>query len=591
MTDVTTAVDEPTGTDVPDGPDTAPRRTFGQWLRDRDRRELLAWILLLAIAIFLRVYDLGSRAFHHDESQDAYFSYLFSKDWGSYQYDPLLHGPLRFLLTAFNYTIFGDSNFTARLAPAYMGVIAVGLPYLIRKDIGRVAAFAAGVMLCVSPSFLYFSRFAREDIYLATLMFAVIVACFRFINRPRTATLCLVFALAALSFAMKEAGLVMDGLIALYFMIAAVVQGVRSERFLDAPVIKAVRSVGAAAWVSATATLVITYSAMFTMFFSQGHMTARLGPPDAPIGVEKPSIDAIYYGLDYWHGQQSVARGSDKPWLYTSILIGNEWPIVLLAFVGLYATIRKPTLFRAFACFYFAGTMAFYCWGSERFAWLVLHPLLPLILMAGIGVGHLWTLRSKVARIASAVAVAIGFAYLVTASYVANATEGTDPASMLVSTQSSSQVAQVAREVVALDKEYRKTHKVGLTITVDQAQGATFPYAWYFRHLSAGYPDVQTTPPASQVEIMTEEAHTAQLPALQAYDCRQFDFRVWWVKDYSKQGLSTWWKWFTKRTPWDTTGGLKEWFCLRRDVGPLPGKNVTSDIPPPAPPAPAPASG
>ena len=46
----------------------------------------------------LRLIDLGDRPFHHDESQDAYFSWLFRRP-GDYQYNPLLHGPLRFYLT------------------------------------------------------------------------------------------------------------------------------------------------------------------------------------------------------------------------------------------------------------------------------------------------------------------------------------------------------------------------------------------------------------------------------------------------------------------------------------------------------------
>ena len=55
--------------------------------------------MLVAVALALRLYDLGDRPFHHDESQDAYFSWLFSKN-GDYEYNPLLHGPLRFYLTA-----------------------------------------------------------------------------------------------------------------------------------------------------------------------------------------------------------------------------------------------------------------------------------------------------------------------------------------------------------------------------------------------------------------------------------------------------------------------------------------------------------
>ena len=54
-------------------------------------------MVLVAVALGLRLYDLGDRPFHHDESQDAYFSWvLWTK--GDYKYMPILHGPLRFYL-------------------------------------------------------------------------------------------------------------------------------------------------------------------------------------------------------------------------------------------------------------------------------------------------------------------------------------------------------------------------------------------------------------------------------------------------------------------------------------------------------------
>ncbi len=98
----------------------------------RPRGELIAWGVLVALALALRFYDLGARPFHHDESQDAYFSWVFQTD-GDYKYDPLLHGPLRFYLTAAMYTLFGASDFTARLAPALMGTSMVALMYPLRS--------------------------------------------------------------------------------------------------------------------------------------------------------------------------------------------------------------------------------------------------------------------------------------------------------------------------------------------------------------------------------------------------------------------------------------------------------------------------
>ena len=47
----------------------------------------------------MRLIALGDRPFHHDESQDAYFSWLFFTQ-GDYYYQPILHGPLRFYLTS-----------------------------------------------------------------------------------------------------------------------------------------------------------------------------------------------------------------------------------------------------------------------------------------------------------------------------------------------------------------------------------------------------------------------------------------------------------------------------------------------------------
>jgi uncharacterized protein (TIGR03663 family) len=591
MTDASTTAAEPLAPAAPpERPPPNRRARFRRWLVDRDKRELALWIGLIVVAIIVRVIDLGGRAFHHDESQDAYFSYQMFKDFSGYEYNPLLHGPLRFYLTALNFKLFGASDFTARLAPAYMGVLAVSLPYLLRHQLGRIAAFAAGVMLAVGPSYLYFSRFAREDIYLAAIMLALIVAAFRFLERPRALTLSLVTGLASLSFSVKESGGVMVAMILIFVAGAIIVQGVvatrRGRAFSDGEVLRAVKAVGWTGWVYAAATALVVYGLMFTQFFSNAECMTPFYK-DHP--AHKTScLNALFYGTDYWVEQQHVGRGDDPAWLYPTILLSNEWPVVLLAFTGLIATLRRPTTLRVFLVYFFVVVLGFHAYGSERFAWLILHPLLPLILLAGVGLQFLWELRSKVARTVALVGVALGALYMVYASYDANARKGTDPRSMLVSTQSSSQAKQVAEQVIALDRAFRKDHDgTKLTISVDSSEGATFPYAWYFRDLSAGYPEMQsqTAPPTSQILILTEAAQAQMLPNLAAYEGRRFDFRVWWIKKPYSTSVADWKDWFLDKKPWSITGGMKEWFYVRRDAGDLPGKGIKSDIPvPPAAP-------
>ena len=107
-----------------------------------------------------------------------------------------------------------------------------------------------------------------------------------------------------------------------------------------------------------------------------------------------------------------------------------------------------------------------------------------------------------------------------------------------------------------------------LSVTVDSADGATFPYAWYFRDLDVGYLDMTTVsqPPDSDVLVMTEGGRARLAPALGAYTGRKFPFRVWWVRDYSKMSIGNWWRWFTRRKPWNPTGGLAEYLYTRRDI-------------------------
>src|SRR3954467_5503514 len=146
-------------TEAPVQPTSQPRqRRVATWFARQSTTELLLWGGLLAVGLIVRLIALGDRPFHHDESQDAYFSYLFRQS-GDYEYNPLLHGPLRFYLTGLMYVLFGDSRFSGRLAPTLMGASMIPRCWRLRGLLGRIAASSAAVLLAIGPSYLSFSRF------------------------------------------------------------------------------------------------------------------------------------------------------------------------------------------------------------------------------------------------------------------------------------------------------------------------------------------------------------------------------------------------------------------------------------------------
>jgi uncharacterized protein (TIGR03663 family) len=520
------------------------RRSPRAWLAEQDTRELIVWGVLLVAALAVRFIALGDRPFHHDESQDAYFSYLFRQS-GDYQYNPLLHGPLRFYLTALMYVLFGDSNFTARLAPALMGLTMVALPFGLRRQLGRGAALAAAALLAFEPTYLYFSRFAREDIYIACLTLALIVVIFRFLTTPRGHHPALIGALLAASFATKESTFITIFVMGTFFLAALAFRPTRAQ------VWGPVSGVGLEAWGWALAAFAGTFTLLFTTFLTH------------PGGL----WDGIYTGLKYWLDQQGVHRGNEPPEFYATLLIGVEWPALIFGTIGAVALVKRRSLIGYFLIWYFALSFGIYTWASEKFAWLLMHPLLPLLLLSGAGLQAIWQSRGAW-RYVGIVAALVGLVYYAGSSYRINfGGHGADADELLVSTQSATEVKQVADQVLAMAAG-RGPDQPPLTVTVDAASGATFPYAWYFRHLNAGYIDESlpnAAPPTSDVVLLTDASRTRLGRAMDGYRGRQYPFRVWWVRDYSKiRSPKAWWNYWVHRTPWNPTGGMPEWLYIKR---------------------------
>jgi predicted membrane-bound mannosyltransferase len=132
------------------------------------------FFLLVAIAFFLRFYRLDERVFHHDEAAVGYFTYKLFNDH-TYNYDPAFHGPFMYYATTEIFKRFGDSVYTARLLPAILGSVMLFFLLALQKYLSKKGILIAAFFLAFSPSFLYYSRFYREDIFISffSLLFFV----------------------------------------------------------------------------------------------------------------------------------------------------------------------------------------------------------------------------------------------------------------------------------------------------------------------------------------------------------------------------------------------------------------------------------
>jgi uncharacterized protein (TIGR03663 family) len=182
----------------------------------------LDWEKAIYIAIFLlavvsRFWDLGTRAMSHDESLHALYSYYLYNGSG-YVHNPMMHGPFLFHASALIYFLFGDTDYTARIMPAIFGVIMVMSPLLLRRWLGRLGAVVASVLLLISPSILYYSRYIRNDIYITVWTMLLVAALFHFIHSRKPGWFYAGSAALMLSLATKENAYIF-GFIGLLFIL------------------------------------------------------------------------------------------------------------------------------------------------------------------------------------------------------------------------------------------------------------------------------------------------------------------------------------------------------------------------------------
>jgi hypothetical protein len=146
--------------------------------------EQVVYLLLGVVSVVSHLYLLGDRAFHHDETLHAAYSWRIYRGQG-YTHDPLLHGPFLYYVTAFHYFLFGDSDFTARLSAALFGIALTLLPWFLRRDLGRGTALIASTYLLISPVVLYVGRFIRHDIFAVVFELLSVIAILRYIATER----------------------------------------------------------------------------------------------------------------------------------------------------------------------------------------------------------------------------------------------------------------------------------------------------------------------------------------------------------------------------------------------------------------------
>ena len=185
--------------------------------------EKILWIALLIVAFLSRTIGLGDRAMSHDESLHTVYSWqLF--DGRGYQHQPMMHGPLKFILNPVMYFLFGVNDWSARILIALFGVAMVAFVWMMRRWLGRTGAFITALIYTISPALLYHSRYIRDEVMLTALLVFLVIAMFRYLETRSTKWLVWNAVALAFAFLTMEASFIFGGLFGIFLLLAFAAQ-------------------------------------------------------------------------------------------------------------------------------------------------------------------------------------------------------------------------------------------------------------------------------------------------------------------------------------------------------------------------------
>ncbi|MDO8842018.1 flippase activity-associated protein Agl23 [Methanocalculus sp.] len=430
---------------------------------------------ILLATIILRFAFLDLKLYHHDEAAHAWFAYqLLTK--GTYIYDPMFHGPFLFYVTAGLFSLFGDSDLVGRLLPAFLGTALVALVYpLYRMGYldGRQMIVAA-LFLALSPNMVYFSRFLRNDIFIAFFSLLIVVAALAYCKSGKLRYALVAGSAAALGMSSKE-----NMPIVLLIFGSYLVFALWSRRLVFPP-----------AWKRDLILATALAGGIIALFYSS-------------FGVHPEIVlKAGQMAINHWTAMHGVQRLGGPWFFYLIFFVLYEVPILLLAGMGLIQFIiggtivsslrswhsrrgkaaEEPTLslplrdwffsafrrpekcvtydpkleFIRFSIWWMITSLAVYAYIGEKVPWLILHQLLPMIFVA----------TYKIDRVKTVI-IAIGLVFLI-AMTLHIAFTPADISEPIVQVQNSEDLRDL---MIHIDESDR----------VAIASSTYWPLPWYYR--------------------------------------------------------------------------------------------------------------
>ncbi|OQA52137.1 MAG: hypothetical protein BWY43_00623 [candidate division WS2 bacterium ADurb.Bin280] len=354
----------------------------------KKNKYLLSVGIIFILSVVSRLAFLSDRPLHHDEGMLSYFAWRLSH-FGEYTYTPQIHSPILFYVQALLYLIFGARDVVSKVGPAIFGILLVMIPLFFYKLLGKRTAVFISLGFLISPIFLYYSRFLVHTTLVVVFWLLAVLFFALFFRNKNSIYLYLSSVSLALGFGTSETTYIFVAVALIFLLVSAIfsnlikglvfnIWDVCKKNYLDIII------------------ALLIFVLVWCLIYSVG-----LTNPES-LRRSMPILNDDSTGLGFWLAQHPKKLGG-QPWHYYLILaIVYETLFVFgsLAFIIKFFKQKKMrTTFAFFVVVWAVGTLGVFSWAGEKFPWLFLPSLLPMVIATGIFLGSYWDKLKMVGKI------------------------------------------------------------------------------------------------------------------------------------------------------------------------------------------------